>query len=219
MTFKGFIFDLDGVIVDTASHHFAAWQILAEDLGVPFDEKDNEQLKGVSRVDSLEFILNKGDLVLDSQTKLRLMEKKNAHYLSLSAGMGVNDALPGIVEFIRELKSLGMQIALGSSSKNAQQILGQLELTDAFDAIVDGNRITLSKPDPEVFILGARLMGLTPSECLVFEDAKAGVEAAINGGFQVVGVGNAVELSDANAIIDDFEKMNWERMQNLLSNS
>jgi beta-phosphoglucomutase len=219
MTFKGFIFDLDGVIVDTASHHFAAWQILAEDLGVPFDEKDNEQLKGVSRVDSLEFILNKGDLVLDSQTKLRLMEKKNAHYLSLSAGMGVNDALPGIVEFIRELKSLGMQIALGSSSKNAHQILGQLELTDAFDAIVDGNRITLSKPDPEVFMLGARLMGLTPSECLVFEDAKAGVEAAINGGFQVVGVGNAIELSDANAIIDDFEKMNWERMQNLLSNS
>ncbi|MDG2209710.1 MAG: beta-phosphoglucomutase [Flavobacteriales bacterium] len=219
MTFKGFIFDLDGVIVDTASHHFAAWQILAEDLGVPFDEKDNEQLKGVSRVDSLEFILNKGDLVLDSQTKLRLMEKKNAHYLSLSAGMGVNDALPGIIEFIRELKSLGMQIALGSSSKNAHQILGQLELTDAFDAIVDGNRITLSKPDPEVFMLGARLMGLTPSECLVFEDAKAGVEAAINGGFQVVGVGNAIELSDANAIIDDFEKMNWERMQNLLSNS
>ncbi len=219
MTFKGFIFDLDGVIVDTASHHFAAWQILAEDLGVPFDEKDNEQLKGVSRVDSLEFILNKGDLVLDSQTKLRLMEKKNAHYLSLSASIGVNDALPGIAEFILELKSLGMQIALGSSSKNAQQILGQLELTDAFDAIVDGNRITLSKPDPEVFLLGARLMGLTPSECLVFEDSKAGVEAAINGGFQVVGVGNAVELSDANAIIDDFEKMNWERMQNLLSNS
>lgn len=219
MTIKGFIFDLDGVIVDTASHHFAAWQILAEDLGVPFDEKDNELLKGVSRVDSLEFILNKGGLVLDSQTKLRLMEKKNAHYLSLAGSIGVNDALPGIVEFIRELKSLGMQVALGSSSKNAHQILGQLELTDAFNAIVDGNRITLSKPDPEVFVLGARLMGLTPSECLVFEDAKAGVEAAINGGFQVVGVGNAIELSDANAIIDDFEKMNWERMQNLLSNS
>ena len=219
MTVKGFIFDLDGVIVDTASHHFAAWQILAEDLGVPFDEKDNELLKGVSRVDSLEFILNKGGLVLDSQTKLRLMEKKNAHYLSLAGSIGVNDALPGIVEFIRELKSLGMQVALGSSSKNAHQILGQLELTDAFNAIVDGNRITLSKPDPEVFVLGARLMGLTPSECLVFEDAKAGVEAAINGGFQVVGVGNEIELSDADAIIDDFEKMNWERMQNLLSNS
>jgi beta-phosphoglucomutase len=215
MSFQGCIFDLDGVIVNTSHHHFIAWKRLAQELGVPFDEKDNERLKGVSRVDSLEFILDKGNLVLDSNTKLRLMDKKNQHYLNLASEIQPSDTLPGIMSLLGELKKNGVGIALGSSSKNARQILTKLGLLASFDALIDGNHVTLSKPDPEVFLKGALALGLKPKYCLVIEDAKAGVEAAIAGGFTVLGVGEEKELEEADAIVSSFIDLNWNEIQNL----
>ena len=191
MPIRGMLFDLDGVIVDTAKHHFIAWCEMADDLGISLREEDEENLKGVSRVDSLEWILNQGGLVLDSNTKLALMEQKNDRYLEHIGDMGVSDILPGAEEFIRKSKAMGIRVGLGSSSRNAPTILDAIGLTSLFDVIIDGNRITLSKPDPEVFILGAQSLGLSPSECLVIEDAKSGVEAGISGGFRVLGVGKS----------------------------
>ena len=210
------IFDLDGVIVDTASHHFVAWRQLADELGVPFSEEDNEALKGVSRVDSLEYILNKGGLVLDAATKVRLMDRKNAHYLELAGQTTPEDALPGVVKLIDELKGSGMKIALGSSSKNAEMILTRLKLIDRFDALVDGNHITLSKPDPEVFLMGAKALNLAPEHCLVFEDAQSGIDAANAGGFPVIGIGSADALSKAAAVIPGFSHVTWADINDLL---
>ena len=210
------IFDLDGVIVDTASHHFVAWRQLADELGVPFSEEDNEALKGVSRVDSLEYILNKGGLVLDAATKVRLMDRKNAHYLELAGRTTPEDALPGVVNLIDELKVSGVKVALGSSSKNAEMILTRLNLIDRFDALVDGNHITLSKPDPEVFLMGAKALNLVPEQCLVFEDAQSGIDAANTGGFPVIGVGNADSLFKAAAVIPSFCNFTWADINALL---
>lgn len=210
------IFDLDGVIVDTARHHFVAWQNLAEELGVPFSAEDNEALKGVSRVDSLEYILNKGGLVLDPATKVQLMDRKNAHYLELAVKTSPADALPGVVELIAELKSNGIKVALGSSSKNAEMILTRLNLLEAFDALVDGNHITLSKPDPEVFLMGAKALGLSPAECLVFEDAQSGIDAANTGGFPVIGIGDHGALSGASVVIEGFADRTWSDLRSLI---
>lgn len=210
------IFDLDGVIVDTARHHFVAWQNLAEELGVPFSAEDNEALKGVSRVDSLEYILNKGGLVLDPATKVQLMDRKNAHYLELAGKTSPADALPGVVELIAELKSNGIKVALGSSSKNAEMILTRLNLLEAFDALVDGNHITLSKPDPEVFLMGAKALGLSPAECLVFEDAQSGIDAANTGGFPVIGIGDHGALSGASVVIEGFADRTWSDLRSLI---
>ena len=210
------IFDLDGVIVDTASHHFVAWRQMADELGVPFSEEDNEALKGVSRVDSLEYILNKGGLVLDAATKVRLMDRKNAHYLELAGQTTPEDALPGVVKLIDELKASDMKVALGSSSKNAEMILTRLTLIDRFDALVDGNHITLSKPDPEVFLMGAKALNLAPEQCLVFEDAQSGIDAANAGGFPVIGIGNTDSLSNAAAVIPGFGHVTWADINALL---
>ena len=209
MVFKACIFDLNGVIVDTAAHHFVAWSRLAEELGVPFSHEDNEQLKGVSRVDSLEYLLNKGGLMLDPATKLKLMDRKNAHYLELARNTEPADALPGVRSLLIELRSQGIKVALGSSSKNATMILERLDLLEAFDTLVDGNHITLSKPDPEVFLMGAKALGIHPAECLVFEDAQAGIDAALAGGFPVVGIGQVSELSRAKVVIPGFSNYKW----------
>lgn len=215
-TLRACIFDLDGVIVDTASHHFVAWRRLAEELGVPFSTEDNEALKGVSRVDSLEFILNKGGLVLDPATKVRLMERKNNHYLELASQTTPASALPGVIELIAELKQKNLKIALGSSSKNAEMILAKLNLIDAFDVLVDGNHITLSKPDPEVFVMGAKALGLPPESCLVFEDAQSGIDAANAGGFPVIGVGKSDALTGAAAVISGFGGKSWSDLESLV---
>lgn len=210
------IFDLDGVIVDTASHHFVAWRQLADELGVPFSEDDNEALKGVSRVDSLEYILNKGGLVLDAGTKVRLMDRKNTHYLELAGQSTSEDALPGVVSLIDELKAAGIKVALGSSSKNAEMILMRLKLIDRFDVLVDGNHITLSKPDPEVFLMGAKALNLPPVQCLVFEDAQSGIDAANTGGFPVIGIGSPDSLSKATAVIPGLGHVTWADIKTLL---
>lgn len=199
------LFDLDGVIVDTAKYHFTAWQRLSEELGVAFNHEDNEQLKGVSRVDSLEYILRKGDLELDNDTKVRLMDRKNAWYLEQVEGMTPDELFPGIVDFIDELRSQGKGVALGSSSRNAPLILNRCAIADRFDAVIDGNSITFSKPDPEVFLKGAQALGVNPAHIVVFEDAISGVEAAIAGGFRVVGVGDEEGLSRADFTLSGFD--------------
>jgi len=207
---KACIFDMDGVIVDTAVYHFKAWRRLADELSIDIDEHFNEQLKGLSRVDSLDVILAKGNLDLDNHTKLLLMEKKNNWYLEYIEDMTEKDILPGITAFFQELKSAGIKTALGSSSKNAVKILQMIGMTDDFDAIIDGNQVTFSKPDPEVFLKGAEEIGVSPSEAVVFEDAQAGVQAAKAGKFKCIGVGEQSMLSEADLVIPD---MNFAKIE------
>jgi len=211
------LFDLDGVIVDTAKYHFTGWQRLAEELGVPFTHEDNEQLKGVSRVGSLEYILSKGGLELDNDTKVRLMDRKNEWYLKLVRTMTPDELFPGVVELIDELRVAGVKVGLGSSSRNAPLILRLCGISDRFDTIVDGNSITLSKPDPEVFLKGAEALGANPERCVVFEDAVSGVQAARNGGFRIIGVGDENALAEAEFVIPGFEGFTMQTMVNRLS--
>lgn len=211
------LFDLDGVIVDTAKYHFTGWQRLAEELGVPFTHEDNEQLKGVSRVGSLEYILSKGGLELDNDTKVRLMDRKNEWYLKLVRTMTPDELFPGVVELIDELRVAGVKVGLGSSSRNAPLILRLCGISDRFDTIVDGNSITLSKPDPEVFLKGAEALGANPERCVVFEDAVSGVQAARNGGFRIIGVGDENTLAEAEFVIPGFEGFTMQTMVNRLS--
>jgi beta-phosphoglucomutase len=198
------IFDLDGVVVDTAKYHYIAWKSLANELGFDFTEEDNERLKGVSRMTSLDILLEIGGVELDEQTKLELADKKNQNYLEYILKMTPEEILPGVKDFFNELKANGIKIALGSASKNAMTILNQLKLTDYFDAVVDGTHVSNAKPDPEVFLKGAELLGVSPSECIVFEDAEAGVEAAINGKMKCVGIGSPDVLGKANIVVPGF---------------
>ena len=197
---KGAIFDLDGVLVDTAKYHYQAWKRLANSVGVEFSLDDNEHLKGVSRAESLEIILKKGNIAKSAEEKQALMDVKNEWYLELAAEMNADEALPGAIPFLESCKSKGIKIALGSSSKNAPMILERLGITHLFDAIVDGNVVSKSKPDPTVFLTAAEKLGLTPSECIVFEDAISGVQAAKTGGFYCVGIGTKEVLTLADEI-------------------
>jgi beta-phosphoglucomutase len=215
MKISGCLFDMDGVIVDSAKHHFTAWKMLADELSIPFTLDDNKLLKGLSRIDSLEKILSLGSLELNSNTKLLLMEKKNALYLYLVSKMSEYEILPGVKDLILELKREGVKVCLGSSSKNATVILKNVNLFSLFDGIVDGNHITLSKPDPEVFLKGAEILGVSPSECVVFEDAASGVEAALSGGFFALGIGDASELSRANFVVSDLCGMSLEKLNQI----
>jgi len=214
---RGCLFDMDGVIVDSASHHYVAWKRLAEELSIPFTEEDNHALKGLSRVDSLEHILRLGHLQLDEKTKLKLMAQKNAWYLHLIEGMRAKDILPGAAELIRELSEAGVGVGLGSSSRNAQLILDNVGLTSFFDVVVDGNHITLSKPDPEVFLKGAQGLGLHPHEIVVFEDASSGVRAAKTGGFFAVGVGSPEQLGQADVVVPNLEGVTLEDLKTWVS--
>lgn len=201
MQLKACLFDMDGVIVDTAKYHFHAWARLADSLGVPFTEEQNEQLKGVSRVDSLEKILAWGNLQLNNAKKLELMELKNKWYLDFVATVTPQEMLPGTLALLQSLQAHGIKIGLGSSSKNSILILEKLGIMPYFDTIVDGNKITLSKPNPEVFLRGAQELGFEPSEIIVFEDALSGVEAAKTGGFYCIGIGSADVLTKADQVV------------------
>ena len=207
---KGCIFDLDGVIVDSAKYHFIAWKALASSLGIDFTEKQNENLKGVGRMESLDYILSLGKLNKSYLEKLELADSKNEHYKSLISKMDSSEILPGVLDFLNELKNLNIKIALGSSSKNARIILKTVGVTDYFDAIVDGTNISKSKPDPEVFMIGAESLNLIPENIVVFEDAYQGIEAANRGGFISVGVGSAQELNNAHYNISGFENLRFE---------
>ncbi|MCY6369742.1 beta-phosphoglucomutase [Clostridium ganghwense] len=201
---KACIFDLDGVIVDTAKYHYLAWKRLANELGFDFDENDNERLKGVSRMDSLEILLEIGNKNFNDETKKELAVKKNSWYVEYISKMTEDEILPGVKEFLTLLRNCGIKISLGSVSKNSMRILNSINLTSYFDAIIDGTKITNAKPDPEVFLKGAKELDVDPKNCVVFEDAAAGIEAAINAGMYCIGVGSPEILHRANKVIGSF---------------
>ena len=198
------IFDLDGVIVDTARYHYLAWKRLAQSLGVDFSEHDNEALKGVSRIESLKLILKLGGVSLIADEFDAALTRKNAWYLEHIHKIGPEEILPGVIEFLQSVRARGMKIALGSASKNALLILQQIGLRDHFDAIVDGNKVSLAKPEPEVFLCAARELGVPPEACIVFEDAVSGVQAACAAQMAVVGIGHAQVLHQADFVLPNF---------------
>lgn len=200
-----FLFDLDGVLVDTARFHYLAWRRLANQLGFEFTVEQNEALKGISRMESLEIVLGVGKMDLSPEEKVKYAAEKNEYYLQLCSTMTPDDLLPGVAAFITEARAKGIKIGLGSASKNAGIILDSVGIRHFFDTIVDGNRIQKSKPDPEVFLLGAKDLELSPETCVVFEDAVAGIEAAQRAGMKTVGVGDPEILVKANIVIPGFE--------------
>ncbi|MEZ0541229.1 beta-phosphoglucomutase [Fibrella arboris] len=207
---KAFLFDLDGVLVDTAVFHYQAWRRMANSLGFDFTHAFNETLKGVSRMDSLDRILALGNVVLTDERKLELAAQKNQWYLDLVNEMTPADILPGVNAFLAQIKQAGEQghpikIALGSVSKNAPLILERVGLSQVFDAIIDGSKITHSKPDPEVFLKGAAELGVTPAECVVFEDAVAGIEAAKRGTMFALGIGSPDVLTEADLVVPSLD--------------
>ncbi len=212
---KACIFDMDGVIVNSADLHFLAWKQIASGLAIELEDQFEVQLKGLSRVDSLEKILQKGNLVLDNETKISLMDKKNAIYLESIKNQTQADLLPGVLNLLKELKENSIKIALGSSSRNAEIILEKTGIASFFDEVIDGTKVKLSKPDPEVFIRGAAGLGVKPSECLVFEDAISGVEAANKGGFFSVAIGEAKDFSHADHIINGLHEVNLEKLREI----
>lgn len=213
MDIKGCIFDLDGVIVDTAKYHYLAWKRLAQELGFDFTETDNERLKGVSRMASLDILLSIGGIKFDDEIKLQLAEKKNNWYVEYISKMNKDEILPGVLEFLTSLKENNIKISLGSASKNSMLILNNLELTPYFDAIIDGNKVSKAKPDPEVFLLAAKELGLAPNHCVVFEDAEAGIEAAKKAGMVSVGIGSATVLKEATKVIPSLENVDLSILQ------
>jgi len=204
MTYKACLFDLDGVLVDTAIYHFQAWKNLGTKFGYTLTEEQNEQLKGVSRVESLNRILAWANYTATEEQKSAWLLEKNENYLELISNMNPSEILPGVLDFLHQIKEAGFKIALGSASKNAEIILSKTGLIDWFDLIIDGNKVTKSKPDPEVFLKGAAGLGFLPAECIVFEDAQAGVEAAKAGNMRAIGIGDADMLSQADKVIPSF---------------
>lgn len=214
---KACIFDLDGVIVDTAKYHYLAWRRLAEMLGFEFTEKDNERLKGVSRMRSLEILLEVGKQTASLEQMEEWARMKNEWYVDYITKMGADEILPGVVSFLTQLREQGIKTALGSASKNADLILNRLGLKDLFDAIVDGTKVSAAKPDPEVFIVGANLLGVKASQCVVFEDAEAGVEAVKAGGMFAIGIGNAATLKDADVVVNGLYELSYDKFIKLLN--
>ena len=205
---KGLIFDLDGVLVFTDKFHYQAWKTMADELGVYFDETINHRLRGVSRMDSLEIILERyegPDLSL--REKEKLAEKKNEIYRTLLESMTPDDVTKEVRDTLTKLREKGYKLAIGSSSKNAKFILEKVELKDAFDAISDGNNITKSKPNPEVFLKAAEYLGLPPKACMVVEDAEAGIEAAKKGGMYAAGIGEAAKSINADESLKTFSEL------------
>lgn len=201
---EAIIFDLDGVIVDTAKYHFLAWKELAMSLKIPFDENDNEQLKGVSRIQSLEYILNKAELNLTPLEKEKLATMKNLRYLDHITTIDTTEMLPGVIELLKDLRANDIKIALGSASKNASFILDRLGITHYFDVVVDGNMTKEGKPSPETFLLAAHELNLPAENCLVVEDAAKGVEAAIAANMWCLGIGDTHHLSLAHWVRKDL---------------
>lgn len=195
---KGLLFDLDGVIVDTAKYHYLAWKEIADELEIPFTLQDNERLKGVSRGRSFEIILEIGNREMEKEEQERYCTKKNEIYLTYIKKLREDEILPGVREFLEDARRKGYRIALGSASRNSRTILDGLGITDAFDAIIDGTKVSKAKPDPEVFVKGAEELGLLPEECIVFEDSAAGIQAAHRGGMKAVGIGTPELLPEAD---------------------
>lgn len=211
---KACLFDLDGVLVDTAVYHYRAWKKLANQLGFDFTLAQNEKLKGVSRMDSLNLILGWGQLEKTEEEKLELAARKNTWYVDMISRMQPSEILPGALDFLIRVREAGLKIALGSASKNSSLILERTGLQSFFDAIVDGNLVSRSKPDPEVFLKGAAILNVLPEECVVFEDAEAGVEAALSAGMRVIGIGDASVLKGATIVVPDLSGLSVEEVKN-----
>ncbi|MGD9991984.1 MAG: beta-phosphoglucomutase [Salinivirgaceae bacterium] len=211
-TIRACIFDLDGVVVDTAKYHYQAWKRLAQEMGFDFTPEDNEKLKGVSRMDSLNILLSIGGIKISEEEKHQLAEKKNNWYKEYIDTMTPEEVLPGVVNFFEELKLHRIKMALGSASKNAQSILEKTNLSHWFDAIIDGTKTQEAKPNPEVFLLGARELGIEPKYCAVFEDAEAGVVAALNANMYCIGVGSPQVLNKAHQVIPGLFDMNMAKL-------
>lgn len=206
MKYKAVIFDLDGVICSTDEYHYQAWKILADELDIPFDRTINERLRGVSRMDSLEIILEKyTGPELSAGEKEKLATKKNDIYRKNLENMSPSDLTDEVRETLNSLRDKGLKLAIGSSSKNTRFILKQIGLEDFFDAISDGTNITRSKPDPEVFLKAAEFVDEKPVDCLVIEDAEAGIDAAVAGGFDGAGIGSAAGYKKATYRLDSFK--------------
>lgn len=206
------IFDLDGVIVDTAKYHFLAWKRLADELGIKFTESDNERLKGVSRMASLEIILELGNKHLPIGEKEELASVKNRWYVEYISKMTPEEILPGTLDFINELKRNKIKIALGSASRNTPMILERVGMNKLFEAVADGNLVHKAKPDPEVFLKAAEMTETEPARCVVFEDAVAGVEAALRAGMTCVGIGSKEVLGAAHMVVKGLNDMDLEKL-------
>ena len=216
MNNKTFIFDLDGVIVDTAKYHFLAWQRLASQLGIDFTPEHNEQLKGVSRVRSLDIILELGNITASQEEKNKWLIQKNTEYLSYIDQLDESEILPGVSSVLNYLKEYQQNIVLGSASKNARPILEKTGIIHYFDAIVDGNDVTNAKPDPEVFLQGAKKMNASPANCIVFEDSVAGIQAANIAQMTSIGIGEKEVLHEAQFIFPNFTFIDTTFLDTLL---
>jgi beta-phosphoglucomutase len=214
---KGFIFDLDGVIVDTAKYHFLAWKKIANELGIDFTLEHNELLKGVSRVRSLDIILELGKVEASQDDKDKWLIQKNEDYLSYLVDMDESEILPGVMLVLQFLKENNQPIALGSASKNARPILEKTGTLAFFDAIVDGNDVVNAKPDPEVFLHAARLLNITNEDSIVFEDSVAGVQAANVAKMMSIGIGEEDTLHEAQYIFKDFTKIDSAFLESLIN--
>lgn len=216
MSNKAFIFDLDGVIVDTAKYHYLAWKELANSLGFDFTEEQNELLKGVSRIRSLEILLDLGKVELSQEEKDKYLHEKNEQYLKYIEKMDTREILPGIPELLAFLRAEKIPFALGSASKNARLILENLKLLDDFDAIVDGNDVSTAKPDPEVFLIASEKLGKNPKDCIVIEDASAGVQAANSAGMTSVGIGDPKVLKGADHNLENTKELTVDLARQLI---
>lgn len=212
---QAIIFDLDGVLVDTAHYHFLAWKRLADELGIPLTLRDNERLKGVSRMESLRIILEIGKKQLSDTEMTEMAEKKNEWFVEYINEMKPSEIFSGVHELLATLKKEGYKTALASSSKNARQVIGILGIEPAFDAIVDGTMITHTKPDPEIFLRAASLLNVHPSSCLVVEDAEAGVAAALAAGMQCIGIGSTAQLAKAHQVFATIGELKIEHLSKI----
>jgi beta-phosphoglucomutase len=210
----GYIFDLDGVIVDTATFHYLAWKETAKGIGFDLTAEDNEQLKGVSRMESLNVILRLAGITLSENQKSAFADQKNKRYLQLVETLTPSATLPGVRTYLQSLKSRGKRVALASASKNARRVLTLLEMDTLFDAVIDGTMISRTKPDPEIFLKAAEALQLNPEICVVFEDAQNGIEAAIAAGMKVVGIGRPERLTGATVVIPDFSPLCISQLKN-----
>ncbi|WP_322821828.1 beta-phosphoglucomutase [Chloroflexus sp.] len=199
MTIQGFIFDLDGVLTDTAEYHYRAWKRLADELGIPFTHEENEALRGIPRRESL-LLLLKGRTYPEAVLS-ELMDRKNGYYLEFIRELSPRDVLPGARKLLQEIRAAGLKTALGSASKNAREVIERLGIAGLFDAVADGYSVTRQKPAPDLFLHAAALLNLPPSACVVVEDAEAGVEAALAGGFYVVGIGPQERVGRAHVVL------------------
>jgi len=216
MNKKGFIFDLDGVIVDTAKYHFLAWKKLANSIGVDFTDVQNEQLKGVSRVKSLEKILGWGGKRISEDTFQSLMSDKNEDYLKYIEKMNEDEILSDVPKVLNYLIEKKQPISLGSASKNARTILKKVNLDNKFDAIVDGNDVSQAKPNPEVFLIAAKHLKIKPEDCIVFEDSVAGIQAANKAKMKSIGIGAKDVLNEADFVFSDFTEISTDFIQELI---